>query len=158
ALPEEGAGVVELLAGTAIPPRRADHLGQGGVLARDLPQPLRVGQGCGIGEEAGELLVAAFDVSDAVVHGAIGYRLSAIGHDRAARLQAREPGRGPRLFPALLAGDGAAVALSEALHAARGVHQLLLPGVERVAGGADLDVDVRHRRARLPRAAAGAVH
>ena len=46
----------------------------------------------------------------------------------------------------------------EALHPATRVHQLLLARVERVAGGADLDVQVRLRRARVELVAAGAAH
>src|SRR2546423_1808537 len=51
-----------------------------------------------------------------------------------------------------------AVALVEAVNAARRVNQLLLAREERVALRADFDVDVALlRRARLERAAAGAV-
>src|SRR5882724_2616616 len=47
---------------------------------------------------------------------------------------------------ALLRGVGAVLA-AEALDAASGVHELLLARVERVARGADLDVDAFDRRA-----------
>src|SRR5207253_7532618 len=46
----------------------------------------------------------------------------------------------------------------EALDPAAGVHQLLLPRVERVAVRADLDVELRFRRARIELVAAGAAH
>src|SRR4029079_13019356 len=44
----------------------------------------------------------------------------------------------------------------EALDSAAGVHQLLFPRVERVAGRADVDVDLRLRRTGLELGAAGA--
>src|SRR5690606_29515514 len=50
------------------------------------------------------------------------------------------------------------VLLAEALDASRGVHELLLPGEERVAVGADIEVEFAHRGARLPAVAAGALH
>src|SRR4051794_14811945 len=58
----------------------------------------------------------------------------------------------------LLRGLGAAVALPEPLDASGRVHQLLLARVVRVAGRADLDVDVLAGRTGLPGVAAGAVH
>jgi len=58
----------------------------------------------------------------------------------------------------LLDGLGTAVALSEALHSTRRIHQLLLPRVIGVAGGADIDVNVRRAGARLEGGSAGAAH
>src|SRR5215211_6693018 len=46
----------------------------------------------------------------------------------------------------------------EALDAAAAVEKLLLAGVERVAGGADLDMQIRLRRPRLERVPARALH
>src|SRR5919201_36281 len=46
----------------------------------------------------------------------------------------------------------------EALHPAAGVHQLLLPRVERVAVGADLDMELGLGRARVELVAAGAAN
>src|ERR1041385_1150258 len=46
----------------------------------------------------------------------------------------------------------------EALDPAAGIHHLLLPRVERVAVGADLDVKLRLRRSRLELVAAGAAN
>ena len=56
---------------------------------------------------------------------------------------------------ALLATRGAAL---EALDAPAGVHELLLPGVERVALGADLDVQLGLGRARIELVPARAAH
>src|ERR1044071_8058767 len=59
--------------------------------------------------------------------------------------------RGGRLF------GFPAVTLVEAIHATRGIDQLLLAGKERVAGGTDFHVQVAlFRRPRLERLAAGA--
>src|SRR5207253_5224834 len=58
--------------------------------------------------------------------------------------------------PARLARAGLLEPALEALDPATRVHQLLLAGVERVASGADLDVDLGFRRAGLEGAPAGA--
>src|SRR2546421_5298770 len=65
---------------------------------------------------------------------------------------------------AAISGLGAAGAAGlleaalEALDTSAGIHQLLLARVERVALGADLDVQLRLRGTRLERVPAGAVH
>src|SRR5262249_42750045 len=55
-----------------------------------------------------------------------------------------------------LGGLRGCVLFAEAINATLGVHQLLLAGVVRVAGGADFDVEVAARGARLDLGAAGA--
>ena len=49
-------------------------------------------------------------------------------------------------------------AAAEAFYSATGVDQLLLAGVERVAGGADLDVNLRFGGAGIELVAAGAAN
>src|SRR5207237_207692 len=66
-----------------------------------------------------------------------------------------------RLGHGSLCAAGAAGLLEpplEALDPSAAVQELLLPGVERVAGGADLDVQLGLRRARLEGVPAGAGH
>ena len=71
----------------------------------------------------------------------------------AARARARRRAAGQPSGLDALGGPAA-----EALDAAAGVDELLLAGVERMALGADLDVDIWLRRARVELVAARAVH
>jgi hypothetical protein len=69
----------------------------------------------------------------------------------------RKPIGSAGLFCSGRAFGFSAVTLVEAIHAPRGIDQLLLAGKERVAGGTDLHVQVALLgRARLERLAAGA--
>src|SRR5262245_65124072 len=63
-----------------------------------------------------------------------------------------------RLLVGAAARAGLLEAALEALHPTAGVHELLLPGVERVALGADLHVELFLRRARPELVPAGAGH
>src|SRR4051812_39290483 len=72
---------------------------------------------------------------------------------RTILLRAGGRGRGGGLLEAVRAAEF----LAEPLHAAGSVDELLLAREERVAGRADIDVDLRQHAARLERVAAGAV-
>src|ERR671936_727610 len=61
----------------------------------------------------------------------------------------------PMALNSALAGAGALEAALEALDATAGIDQLLLAGVEGMASGADLDVQLGLRRARDDHVAAG---
>ncbi len=88
--------------------------------------------------------------------GAVGHaqRVSPV-FGREVEVRLAEPTGGlTSYFPALVLGSAAL----EALDAAAGVDQLLLAGVERVALGAELDVQVVFRRPRVELVAARAMH
>src|SRR4029077_2872942 len=66
--------------------------------------------------------------------------------------------RGAHADLAFLGGCGLFQLALEALHTAAGVDELLLAGIEGMAGRADLDVQLGLRRARLERVPTRAVH
>src|SRR3989441_9113309 len=159
---------------------RRQQLGERALEALDLgPQPVHVGAGplgplggllmeylASLGEVAAQPLQAVVGAADGVEPPVVAPPLLELC--RGARGLGGGPRPGDLLPPAERLAEsglhGSASGLlrpvlpAEPFHAPGGIHELLLPGVVRMAAGADLDVDHGRRRARDEAVAARALH
>src|SRR5690606_23723884 len=104
-----------------------------------------------IGEHRRDLLVPLFYLLDSLSHPTTRRRC-----EHTTRADAQEPGQAPAPGR-LLRGALVSVALTEALHPPRRVHQLLLAGKVRVTRRTDFHLNARLCRPRLQRVAARTV-